>query len=132
LSEGERKIDQLSLLHETSAGTPMGTLLRKFWHPIGLSHDLAPGKACPVRILSEDLTLYRGTSGKAYLVGGRCAHRCTVLHTGWVQGEDIRCMYHGWLYDGTGLCTEIPAEKRARLKPLREDFAERLSSRAGG
>ena len=97
----------------------MGTLLRKFWHPIGLSDEVVPGKARPARILSEDLTLYRGASGKAYLIGGRCAHRCTVLHTGWVQGEDIRCMYHGWLYDGTGLCTEIPAENRPRLKPVR-------------
>lgn len=97
----------------------MGTLLRKFWHPVGLSDEIGPGKARPVRVLSEDLTLYRGASGKAHLIGGRCAHRCTVLHTGWVQGEDIRCMYHGWLYDGTGLCTEIPAENRPRLKPVR-------------
>lgn len=119
MSEGERKVDQLSLLHETNAGTPMGTLLRKFWHPIALADEVAVGKARRVRILSEDLTLYRGASGKPYLIGGRCAHRCTVLHTGWVQGEDIRCMYHGWLYDGTGLCTEIPAEKRARLKPIK-------------
>lgn len=119
MSESERKVDQLSLLHETSAGTPMGTLLRKFWHPVGLSDEIGPGKARPVRVLSEDLTLYRGASGKAHLIGGRCAHRCTVLHTGWVQGEDIRCMYHGWLYDGTGLCTEIPAENRPRLKPVR-------------
>jgi nitrite reductase/ring-hydroxylating ferredoxin subunit len=64
-----------------------------------------------VRILGEDLTLFRGESGTPYLIGGRCAHRCTVLHTGWVQADQIRCMYHGWRYDGTGRCTEMPAER---------------------
>jgi len=62
-------------------------------------------------VFCEDLTLYRGDSGQPYLVAGRCAHRCTRLATGWVEGEEIRCMYHGWKYDGTGQCTEMPAEK---------------------
>lgn len=88
----------------------MGQLLRRFWHPVGVSEALKPGEAVPVRIFGDDLTLYRGESGAPYLVAGRCAHRCTVLHTGWVQGEDIRCIYHGWKYDGTGQCTEAPAE----------------------
>jgi 5,5'-dehydrodivanillate O-demethylase len=69
--------------------------------------------------MGEDLTLYRWTSGLPYLVGGLCAHRRTALHTGWVEGEQIRCMYHGWRYDGSGLCTEIPAEKRPRKEVLR-------------
>ena len=72
---------------------------------------MAPGKARLLRVLSEDLTLYRGETGTPYLIGGRCAHRCTVLHTGWVQNERIRCMYHGWQYDGTGRCTAMPAER---------------------
>jgi 5,5'-dehydrodivanillate O-demethylase len=97
----------------------MGKLLRKFWHPIALVDDLPRGKAQALRILSEDLTLYRGQSGRPYLVGGRCAHRCTVLHTGVIQGEQIRCMYHGWRYDGTGLCTDIPAEKQPRTRPIK-------------
>jgi 5,5'-dehydrodivanillate O-demethylase len=109
----------LGRLTETAPDTLMGKLLRKFWHPIALAGDVGPGSAKPVRILSEDLTLYRGESGNAYLVGGRCAHRCTMLHTGWVKDDQIRCMYHGWRYDGTGLCTEIPAEKRARTIPPR-------------
>jgi 5,5'-dehydrodivanillate O-demethylase oxygenase subunit len=117
--DGQRKVDQLSLLHETGPRAPMGKLLRKFWHPIAQAEEVVAGKARPIRVLSEDLTLFRGASGKPYLVGGRCAHRCTLLHTGWVQDEQIRCMYHGWRYDGTGLCTEIPAENRPRLKPIR-------------
>ena len=113
------KVDQFKLLTETAAGTPMGTLLRKFWHPIAVAEQLEKGKAQALRVLGEDLTLYRGMSGRPYLIGGRCAHRCTVLNTGVIQGEQIRCMYHGWRYDGSGLCTDIPAEKQPRSRPIR-------------
>ncbi|MGH6990847.1 MAG: Rieske 2Fe-2S domain-containing protein, partial [Stellaceae bacterium] len=102
--------DNLQALSRTARDTDMGKLLRTFWHPIARSALLKPGTAMPVRILSEDLTLYRGASGRAYLIGGRCAHRLTLIHTGWVEGEEIRCIYHGWRYDGAGHCTERPAE----------------------
>jgi 5,5'-dehydrodivanillate O-demethylase len=115
----ERRRDDVKLLHESAAGTLMGKLLRRFWHPIARSALVEPGQARPVRILGEDLTLYRGASGRAYLVGGRCAHRRTTLHTGHVEDDQLRCMYHGWRYDGTGLCTQIPAEKRARTYEVR-------------
>ena len=106
-------------LTETAAGTPMGTLLRQFWHPIALSRSIEPGKAREVRILSENLALYRGHSGKAYLVTNRCAHRLTKLHTGWIEGDDIRCMYHGWKFDGTGQCLERPAERPGTEKQVK-------------
>src|SRR5262245_33371749 len=67
------RADQLNLLHQTSADTLMGKLLRSFWHPIAISDHVANGKAIPVRILGEDLTLYRGATGKPALVDGRCA-----------------------------------------------------------
>ena len=101
-------------LHETGPGTLMGQLLRRFWHPVALSSDVDVGKATPLRVMSEDLTLYRGASGAPHLVGGRCAHRCSVLHTGEVEGEEIACMYHGWRFNEAGLCTLIPAETQAR------------------
>jgi len=104
---------QLRLLTQTARDTPMGRLLRTFWQPVALADDLKGGTARFIRVLSEDLTLYRGESGAPFLIGGRCAHRCTVLHTGWVQGDKVRCMYHGWQYDGTGQCTEMPAEPHA-------------------
>ncbi|HXF34360.1 MAG TPA: Rieske 2Fe-2S domain-containing protein, partial [Candidatus Acidoferrales bacterium] len=110
---------QLGLLTQTGPDSLMGKLLRRFWHPIAVAERLAPGTAQSLRIMCEDLTLYRGESGKAYLVGGRCAHRCTVLHTGWVKDDQIRCMYHGWRYDGDGRCTEMPAEKNAKLDLVR-------------
>jgi 5,5'-dehydrodivanillate O-demethylase len=96
-----------------SPDSPMGELLRKFWHPVALSRDIEVGKAKPIRALGENLALYRGDSGKAFLVANRCAHRLTFLHTGWVEGDRIRCIYHGWQYDGTGRCLERPAEPSA-------------------
>jgi 5,5'-dehydrodivanillate O-demethylase len=105
------RAEMLRLLPQTSPGTPMGKLLRRFWQPVAVSKDLAPGRPKRIRILSEDLTLYRGESGKPYLVGPKCAHRLTRLDTGWIEGENIRCMYHGWQYDGTGQCLHRPAEE---------------------
>jgi 5,5'-dehydrodivanillate O-demethylase oxygenase subunit len=95
----------------TGPGTLAGRFLRMFWQPICCSHELASGQALPVRILGEDFTLYRGASGTPYLVGSRCAHRGTQLSVGSVEGECIRCFYHGWKYDGSGECTEQPAEE---------------------
>src|SRR5262249_60496723 len=111
--------ERLRLLTQTGPDTDMGKLLRRFWQPVAVSHEVKPGEAKPLRVLSEDLTLYRGESGLAHLVAGRCAHRLTLLHTGWVQGEEIRCMYHGWKYDGAGQSTEAPAEGAASAAPIR-------------
>lgn len=115
IQRGER----LRELTQTGPDTLMGKLLRRFWQPVAISEQLRPGTAQPLRVLSEELTLYRSESGRAYVVGGRCAHRCTVLHTGWVIGEEIRCMYHGWTYDGTGQCTLRPAERDTGLPKVR-------------
>ncbi len=107
--------EKLALLPLASRGTEMGRLLRTFWHPVARSKTVAAGEARALRAFGEDLTLYRGTSGRAYLVGGRCAHRLTVLHTGTIEGDELRCMYHGWKYDGTGQCVERPAEEDVGL-----------------
>jgi 5,5'-dehydrodivanillate O-demethylase oxygenase subunit len=106
-------LEKLSLLGQCGPASLMGKLLRKFWHPVALSAQVERLKAVPIRVLGEDLTLYRGESGRAHLVGGRCAHRLTLLYTGWVAGEEIRCIYHGWQYDETGRCTMRPAEADA-------------------
>jgi 5,5'-dehydrodivanillate O-demethylase len=97
----------------------MGRLLRTFWHPVSTADAVVKGKARSIRIMGEDLTLYRGESGKPYLVSGWCAHRLTRLHTGWVEGEEVRCIYHGWKYDGTGQCTQMPAEKPGLEKTVK-------------
>jgi len=113
MATNRKRRESLEALSETARGTPMGDLLRQFWQPVALSSDVTPGSACSVRVFSEELTLYRGESGKTYLVAGRCPHRCTRLHTGWVEGEEVRCVYHGWKFDGGGQCTEMPAEKES-------------------
>src|SRR5216684_7985001 len=105
----------------TGPGTLAGRYLRLFLQPIYLARDLSPGWAKPIRVMSEDFTLYRGESLDApvstrpavHLVAFRCAHRGTQLSTGWVEGDCIRCFYHGWKYDGAGQCVEQPAEDAA-------------------
>lgn len=102
-----------------SAGpkTAGGKFLRRFWQPVYVSANLARGSAKPILIMGERFTLYRGQSGRAYIVGNRCAHRCTQLSTGWVKEDAIRCLYHGWTYDGSGKCIERPAESPPGPRP---------------
>jgi 5,5'-dehydrodivanillate O-demethylase oxygenase subunit len=96
----------------TGPGTLAGKFLRMFWHPVYCSHELSAGRATPIRILGEDLTLYRGEGGSPHVIGFRCAHRRTQLSVGWVEGDCLRCFYHGWKYDGSGQCIEQPAEPK--------------------
>ena len=112
----------------TGPGTLAGRYLRTFWQPVYRSEDLAPGRAVPMRIMGEDLTLYRGgEAGAPHLLAFRCAHRGTQLSTGRVEGENLRCFYHGWMYGPDGQCLEQPAEpepfcSRIKIKsyPIRE------------
>lgn len=106
----DQQLEALTKLTETARGTEMGDLLRGFWQPVSLARQVEPGKAKPVRVFSEDFTLYRGRGGRPYLVAPRCAHRGSLLHTGWIEGEELRCIYHGWKYAGSGQCVEIPSE----------------------
>ena len=94
----------------TGPDTLAGRYLRRFWQPVYRSQDLSPGQAAPIRIMGEQFTLYRGEQGNVHLVAFRCAHRATQLSTGWVEGDGIRCLYHGWKYDGAGQCVEQPSE----------------------
>jgi 5,5'-dehydrodivanillate O-demethylase oxygenase subunit len=101
--------DYIDFAH-TGPSTLAGRYLRLFWQLGHLARDLAPGHAKPLRIMSEDFTLYRGEDGKPHVVAPRCAHRGTQLSTGWVEEDCVRCFYHGWRYDQTGQCVEMPAE----------------------
>src|SRR3954447_25179252 len=108
-------------------GTLAGRYLPRFWQPVYVAADLPAGWARPLRIMGEDFTLYRGEDGTPHVVAYRCAHRGTQLSTGWVEGDCLRCFYHGWKYDGAGQCVEQPAEDasfaakvRIRSYPTRE------------
>jgi 5,5'-dehydrodivanillate O-demethylase len=105
--------ERLKLLPLIGPSTEMGAFLRRFWQPVARSHKVSAGTAQGIRIFDEELTVYRGEGGKAHLVAGRCPHRRTLLHTGWVEGDDIRCMYHGWKFDAAGRCLERPPEHEA-------------------
>jgi nitrite reductase/ring-hydroxylating ferredoxin subunit len=89
--------------------TPGGEYLRRFWHPIGLTSELNDLPK-PVRILGEDLVLFRDGRGEIGLLELHCAHRGTSLEFGMVERCGIRCCYHGWLYDVDGKILETPGE----------------------
>jgi nitrite reductase/ring-hydroxylating ferredoxin subunit len=90
-------------------GTPMGELLRRYWWPVAKAADAG---AVPrrVKVLGEDLVLFRDGAGRAGLVHARCCHRGTTLYYGRVEERGIRCCYHGWLFDVEGRCLEQPCE----------------------
>jgi phenylpropionate dioxygenase-like ring-hydroxylating dioxygenase large terminal subunit len=102
-------------LTSVGRGTPMGELLRRYWHPVGLVSDATdiPRK---VRILGEDLVLFRDRHGRAGLLHARCCHRGTTLYYGKVEEDGIRCCYHGWKFDTEGHCLEQPCEPEGGLK----------------
>jgi 5,5'-dehydrodivanillate O-demethylase oxygenase subunit len=90
-----------------------GCYLRSFWQPVFHSADLVLGGALPLRIMGQDFTLYRGAGGAPVLVDARCPHRGAQLSAGWVDGDTLRCFYHGWRFGPDGACLEQPAEGSA-------------------
>ena len=92
-------------------GTPGGDLLRRYWYPIAPSQELTDEQPTRfVRILGEDLVLFKDKSGRVGLLGDHCSHRGASLLFGRVEQRGIACAYHGWLYDVNGSCLETPAE----------------------
>jgi phenylpropionate dioxygenase-like ring-hydroxylating dioxygenase large terminal subunit len=106
---GRKPPAYIARLTEVGPGTPMGNLMRRYWHPVGIPAD-ASATPREVRILGEDLILFRDGSGRPGLVQARCAHRGTTLYYGKVEERGIRCCYHGWLFDVEGHCLEQPCE----------------------
>ena len=98
------------LLTRIGPGTRMGNLMRRYWWPIGFT-DKVTDEPVPVRILGEDLVLFRNGEGKLGLIARYCAHRLASLELGRVEKNGIRCCYHGWLYGNDGQCLEMPAEE---------------------
>lgn len=111
------------ILTRVGPGTPMGELLRHYWFPVAASSELAAGKAKAVRLLGEDLVLFRQPDGQLGLVEERCSHRGSSLRCGIVDDQGIACPYHGWKFASDGACLNMPAEpnhpkllERARIK----------------
>jgi 5,5'-dehydrodivanillate O-demethylase len=104
-------------MSRVGSGTSMGELMRRYWHPVAAGVDLntkTPTKA--VRLLGEDLTLFRTMKGELGLVARRCAHRGTNLVQGIQEPDGIRCAYHGWMFDAAGQCIEMPNEPNPTFK----------------
>jgi 5,5'-dehydrodivanillate O-demethylase oxygenase subunit len=103
--------EENELLTRVDPGTPGGELLRRYWQPVAPAAELTAEKPIKaVRLLGEDLVLYRDTKGGYGLVGRQCPHRRASLAYGRVDDEGIRCPYHGWKFDAAGKCLEMPAE----------------------
>ena len=96
-------------LTEVGPGTPAGELMRRYWQPVGLSSELCD-MPVPVRVLGEDLVLFRDGRGRPGLLDAHCCHRGTSLEYGRVDADGVRCCYHGWLFDVEGRCLDMPCE----------------------
>ncbi len=101
-------------LTQVGPGTPMGELLRRYWMPIAGSSEFDNETTIkPVRLLGEDLVLYRDKSGTFGLVDRQCPHRRADLSYGYVEECGLRCNYHGWRFNEDGACVEQPFEETA-------------------
>jgi phenylpropionate dioxygenase-like ring-hydroxylating dioxygenase large terminal subunit len=96
-------------LSQVGPGSRCGEFLRRYWHPVALSSD-AGSRPRNLKILGEDLVLFRDKSGRPGLLYPRCMHRGTSLFYGRVEERGIRCCYHGWLFDVRGNCLDQPCE----------------------
>ncbi len=117
--------EENDLLTKTGPGTPGGEFLRRYWQPIAIAEEAAIGSApLPIRIMGEDLVLFRGDDGELGLIGQRCPHRGVDLSYGRVEGGGLRCLYHGWVLDRHGRCLDQPAERPERR------FCEKVKHKA--
>ena len=98
-------------LTQVGRGTEMGELMRRYWHPVAATAELEDRPTKALRILGEDLVLYRDKSGTYGLIERFCPHRRVDLSYGIPEEHGLRCMYHGWMMDETGQCIEQPFEE---------------------
>lgn len=108
--------EDVELTH-VGPGTPIGELMRRYWQPVCLSSEL---RELPkrIRILCEDLVVFRDRQGRVGCLDLHCAHRGTSLEYGRIEETGIRCCYHGWLYDTEGRCIEMPCETPEMVEKL--------------
>ncbi len=124
--------EENALLTQVGPGSPCGELLRRYWQPVAKLSDLSDATPTKfVRILGEDLVLFKDKSGRVGLLADHCSHRGASLLYGRVEERGIACAYHGWLYDTEGNCLETPAEPdgsmfcltvKQRAYPVREHY----------
>src|SRR6201988_426868 len=123
------------MLTRVGPGTPMGELLRRYWQPIAGASALDGNPIKTVRLMGEDLVLYRDRGGRYGLLDRHCAHRRADLAYGYIEDAGLRCHYHGWCYDVQGRCIEQPFEEQVdpagRLKAGVQITAYVVRAKAG-
>ncbi len=103
--------EENDLLTRVGPGTPAGEVLRRYWYPVAVAQELTDDNPTMfVRVLGEDLVLFKDKGGQVGLIADHCVHRGASLLYGRVEERGIACAYHGWLYDTNGNCLETPAE----------------------
>jgi 5,5'-dehydrodivanillate O-demethylase oxygenase subunit len=118
LSEKKNRI-----LTQVRSGTPMGELLRRYWHPLAALAELRARTVLPVRILGEDLVLFRSRDGHNGLTERHCPHRGADLSYGWIDDYGLRCSYHGWAFGPDGACTAQAFEEAPPADGFRPQVA---------
>jgi phenylpropionate dioxygenase-like ring-hydroxylating dioxygenase large terminal subunit len=120
-----KKTDQ-ERLTRVGPGTPLGNVLRRYWAPVCLSEELPERGGPPLRVklFGENLVAFRQADGQVGLLANKCAHRGADLWFGRNEGEGLRCLYHGWKYDLSGRCVEMPNE------PAEATFKEKVRQTA--
>jgi 5,5'-dehydrodivanillate O-demethylase len=101
-------------LTRVGAGTPAGELLRRYWYPVAAASELARHPTKYVKLLGEELVLFRDEQGRLGLIGAYCPHRRANLAYGIPEADGIRCCYHGWKFDRAGRCVEQPFEETVK------------------
>ncbi len=118
-------VDENELLTRVGPGTPMGDLLREYWLPAFFGWEVeADGRPLRVRLLGENFVAYRDSTGHVGLLADNCPHRGASLFFGRNEEEGLRCVYHGWKFDLSGRCMDMPNE------PAESNFKDKVHARA--
>jgi phthalate 4,5-dioxygenase len=128
------KPEENERLTRVGPGTPGGALFRRYWQPALLSVELPEPDCAPVRvrILGEDLVAFRSTDGTVGLVDAFCPHRRAPMFFGRNEESGIRCVYHGWKFDVTGKCLDMPSEPPDSMFKEKVTIAAYPTFEAGG
>ena len=110
-------------LSRVTGNAPAGQMLRRYWVPACLAEEVAEADGTPVRVrlFGEQLVAFRDTTGRLALLDDHCPHRRASMALGRNEDGGLRCIYHGWKFDATGACTDMPTE------PDRFGFRDRLT-----
>src|SRR3954470_1049885 len=117
-------VEQNQKLTRVGKGTPMGELLRRYWHPIAAVTEFEDKATKPVRLMGENLVLYKDLSGTYGLIDRQCPHRRADMAYGWVEECGLRCSYHGWTFDENGTCISQPYEDTIKGAEKNQKFRD--------